>query len=232
MNKFYILLIICLSISAYAQVGVGTITPQEDLHVSGTNSEIRIEGLNVTNENYNLGGSDLYNLMVDNTGTFRLNPQSGLVSSDSNVPSPISIQSTSLSGLNSTALYQKNFTLEKRALVVITYYIAVDFMSYDGLSNVNDGRVKVAQNYFYLGDGTTEDASTSYGVSSCTYSNYSCDTATGSVYNSQSVLVTLEAGNHSIHMKGAVFGGGVEPGAAFSSVFNDGDRIDITAIYL
>ena len=232
MKKFYLLLIICFSTSVYAQVGVGTSTPQEDLHISGTDSEIRIEGLNMTNENYNLGGSDLFNVMVDDTGTFRLNPQSGLVSSDSNVSSPISIQSTSLSGLNSGALYQKDFTLEKRALVVISYYIAVDFMSYDGLSNVNDGRVKVARNYFYLGDGITEDTSTSYGVSSCTYSNYTCDTATGTVYNSQSVLVTLEAGDHSIHMKGAVFGGGVEPGAAFSGVFNDGDRIDITAIYL
>ncbi len=232
MNKFYILAIICFSTSAYAQVGLGTKTPQEDLHVSGTDSEIRIDGLNATNESDNLGGDNLYNVLVDNTGTLRLNPQSGLVSSDSNISSPISIQTSSFSGLDNDALYQKNFTLEKRALVVISYYIAVEFKSYDGTSNINDGRVKVAQNYFYLGDGTTENTGTTYGTSSCTYSNYTCDTATGNVYNSQSILVTLEAGDHSIHMKGAVYGGGLESDAAFSGIFNDSDRIDITAIYL
>ena len=232
MNKFYILVIICFSTSAYAQVGLGTETPQEDLHVSGTDSEIRIDGLNATNESDNLGGNNLYNVLVDNTGTLRLNPQSGLVSSDSNISSPVSIQTSNLSGLDNAALYQKNFTLEKRALVVISYYIAVEFKSYDGTSNINDGRVKVAQNYFYLGDGTTENTGTTYGASSCTYSNYNCDTATGYVYNSQSILVTLEAGNHSIHMKGAVYGGGLESDAAFSGIFDDSDRIDITAIYL
>lgn len=226
------LLIICFSTSVYSQVGVGTETPQEDLHVSGTDSEIRIEGLNTTNESDNLGGIGLYNVMVNNTGTLRLNPQSGLLSSDSNISSPVSIQTTSISGLNNAALYQKNFTLEKRAMVVINYYIAVEFRSYDGTSNINDGRVKVAQNYFYLGDGTTENTSSTYGLSSCTYSNYICDTATGYVYNSHSVIVTLEAGNHSIHMKGAVQGGGLESDAAFSGIFNDSDRIDITVIYL
>jgi len=33
-------------------------------------------------------------------------------------------------------------------------------------------------------------------------------------------------------MKGAVFGGGRDVGASFTSIFNDGDRIDITAIFL
>ena len=233
MNKFYLLLIICFSTSVYAQVGLGTVAPQEDLHVAGTDSEIRIEGLNTTNNpSYNLGGANLYNVMVDDTGTLRLNPQSGLVSSDSNIPSPIGLQTTSLSDLNSNALYQKDFTLQKRALVVISYYIATEFKSYDGLSNINDGRVKVAQNYFYLGDGTTEDTSISYGLSSISYSNYSCDTATGYVYNSESIIVILEAGDHSIHMKGAAFGGGLEPGAAFRVTFGNGDRLDLEAIYL
>jgi hypothetical protein len=218
--------------SISAQVGIGTTDPQETLHISGSDSTIRIDGLNSENNNKNLGGTSQYNVMVDANGNLSLGNLSGEISSESNVASPVVIQTTANSGLNSAELYKKTFTLTQRALVVITYYISVDFKSYDGTSNIADGRAKIAHNYFYIGNGTTPNSAKAYGMTSSVYSNSNCDTATGYVYNSRSTTISLEPGTYSIHLNGAVFGGDLTPDAAFRSTFGDLDRLDIEAIYL
>jgi hypothetical protein len=51
----YILLISLITTTSYSQVGIGTTNPQQDLHISGTNSTIRIESLNSTNNTFNDG---------------------------------------------------------------------------------------------------------------------------------------------------------------------------------
>lgn len=215
-----------------AQVGIGTTDPQEMLHIAGIGSTIRVDGLNSSNNAENLGGSAMYNVLVDKDGDLMLGSLSGELSSDSNISTPVVVQTTANSGLNSGELYKKNFTLSQRALVVITYYVAMDFKTYDGTANIDDGRAKVAHNYFYLGNGTTADTSKTYGMTSSVYSNVNCDTATGFVYNSRSTTISLEAGTYSVHLQGAVFGGDIVPEAAFSVAFGNGDRLDIQAIYL
>ncbi|PKA83667.1 hypothetical protein ATE92_1832 [Ulvibacter sp. MAR_2010_11] len=227
-----ITLLLFTAFAVSAQVGIGTTNPQETLHVSGNESTIRIEGLNSENNNKNLGGASQYNVMVDAAGNLTLGNVSGEISSESNVATPVVIQTTASSGLNSTELYTKSFTLTQRALVVITYYISVDFKSYDGATNIADGRAKIAHNYFYIGNGTTANTSKAYGMTSSVYSNSNCDTATGYVYNSRSTTISLAPGTYSVHLNGAVFGGDLTPDAAFRATFGDLDRLDIEAIYL
>ena len=227
---FYLLLLIPLM--CVSQVGIGITTPQEALHVAGANSTIRIDGLNAVNENKNLGGTGLYNLLVDKDGSLALGNQSGEISSAPQLSSPVIVQTTATSDLNSGELYKKTFTLTQRALVVITYYVALDFSSYDGATKIDDGRAKVAHNYFYLGDGVTANTTKSYGMTSIVYSNVNCDTATGYIYNSRSTTIALDAGTYSIHLFGAVYGGGITTDAAFRVSFGNGDRLDIQAIYL
>lgn len=215
-----------------AQVGIGTTNPLETLHIAGNNSSIRVEGLNSANHSDNLGGDSTYNVVADRDGTFTLGKLSGELSSDSNIPVAIPVLTQANSALNSAELYKKNFTLTQRAMVVITYYVALDFQSYDGTAKIDDGRAKVAHNYFYLGNGTVADTSKSYGMTSAVYSNVNCDTATGYVYNSRSMTIALEAGTYSVHLQGAAFGGGLTTEAAFRVIFGNGDRLDIQAIYL
>ena len=231
-NSITLCLITLLAISSsLAQVGIGTTNPQESLHIAGSSSTIRVDGLNSANNNKNFGGSSMYNVMVDADGDLTLGNMSGEISSGPIFTSAVTVQTAANSALNSAELYQKDFTLTQRALVVITYYVSLDFKSYDGTTNVDDGRAKIAHNYFYLGDGTTPDTSKTYGMTSSVYSNANCDTATGFVYNSRSTTIALEAGTYSVHLNGAAYGGGLTIDAAFRVMFGDIDRLDISAIY-
>jgi hypothetical protein len=60
-----------------AQVGIGTLTPQEDLHVSGTNATIRIESLNSTNNPTYNDGTKLAPVYVDGNGDVTLGNGTG-----------------------------------------------------------------------------------------------------------------------------------------------------------
>jgi len=215
-----------------AQVGIGTTSPQAELHVAGNSSTIRIEGLDASNNSENRGGTDIYNVMIDKDGDLTIGELSGQVVSDNdNMSTPVPIQTTATAGLNSGQLYTKTFTLTQKALVVINYTISMEFLSYDGTKAVDDGRAKMGHNYFYLGDGVTADNTKAYGMTTSVYANNDCDTATGYVYNSQSVTIPLGPGTYSVHLFGSVYGGDISELAAFRVLFGDRDNIDIHANY-
>ena len=235
MNKLVILsLFIAVStISGWAQgVGINTSNPQEALHVAGTNAIIRVDGLNSVNNSKNMGGSDTYNLMVDADGNLSIGEDSGELASEVSFSSPSVVQTGADASMNSNELYTKTFTLTHRAFVVVTYYISMEFDSYDGSAKIMDGGAKIAHNYWYLGDGSVPDTTKKYGMQSMVYSNSDCDTASGYIYNSRSVTMPLDAGTYSIHLNGAADGGGLTPNAAFRVTFGDLDRLDINVIYL
>ncbi|MBT8262697.1 MAG: hypothetical protein KJO05_07735 [Bacteroidia bacterium] len=233
MKKIVTLCLLCATtVFSWAQVGIGTTNPQEALHIAGNDGSIRIDGLNSSNNTKNMGGTDMYNVVVDADGNLALADVSGELSSEASMVSPVVIQTAANSGMNSNELYSKTFTLTQRALVVVTYHISMEFENYDGSDKVDDGRAKIAHNYWYLGDGTSPDTSKSYGMTSSVYFSSSTDTASGYIYNSRSVTIPLDAGTYSIHLNGAVYGGGLTSDAAFRVTFGDLDRLDINAIYL
>lgn len=235
MNKLLTLsLVIAVStINGWAQgVGIGVSNPQEKLHIAGNNSSIRVESLNSSNNGKNMGGTDTYNLMVDADGNLTLGEVSGSLASEVSFSSPSVVQTGSDASMNSNELYTKTFTLTQRAFVVVTYYISMEFDNYDGSAKIMDGGAKIAHNYWYLGNGSIPDTSKTYGMQSTVYSNADCDTASGYIFNSRSVTLPLNAGTYSIHLNGAVDGGGLTADAAFRVTFGDMDRLDINVIYL
>ena len=64
-------MIISFTQFTYAQVGIGNTNPQQELHISGSSSTIRVEGLNSTN-NTNNNGTDLAPVVVDANGDFTI----------------------------------------------------------------------------------------------------------------------------------------------------------------
>lgn len=57
-----------LPFTLFSQVGINTNTPLEELHVAGNTSNIRIEGLNATNNTANLGAGNSTRVFVDGDG--------------------------------------------------------------------------------------------------------------------------------------------------------------------
>lgn len=80
-------LLLLLSASIYAQVGIGTTNPQKDLHVAGSTSTIRIEKLNSVNSPSLNNGVNLSPVYVDKDGELTLNPSN--YTSGSSVPGSV-----------------------------------------------------------------------------------------------------------------------------------------------
>ncbi|BCY27910.1 hypothetical protein [Flavobacterium okayamense] len=74
MKQIYIFLIgVICCYNSFGQVGIGTMNPQQTLHVAGgTNSTIRIEGLDVVNNPLNRGAGNLTPVYVTSEGNLTL----------------------------------------------------------------------------------------------------------------------------------------------------------------
>jgi len=80
MRYLYLLIFVFVTVPTFGQVGIGTIDPQQELHISGNNSTIRIESLNATNSPDLNDGVKLSPAFVDGNGNISLygNGNSGL----------------------------------------------------------------------------------------------------------------------------------------------------------
>lgn len=74
---FPIYLFIQLNFLTYGQVGIGTVNPQKELHVAGSNSTIRIESLDAINSPTLNDGVKLAPAFVDGDGTISIFGSSG-----------------------------------------------------------------------------------------------------------------------------------------------------------
>ena len=68
MKKIFIYISLAVTSVSFAQVGVNTTTPQEELHIEGTTSTIRVEGLNFANNTLNLGTEENTRVYADADG--------------------------------------------------------------------------------------------------------------------------------------------------------------------
>ena len=77
MKKITIIILALCSYISYGQVGIGTTAPQQELHIAGANSTIRIESLDATNEPTYNDGVKPAPAYVDGNGDITLTPTSG-----------------------------------------------------------------------------------------------------------------------------------------------------------
>jgi hypothetical protein len=75
-------------------------------------------------------------------------------------------------------LYKKHFSLDQGGLVVIIYYISMDFESCDGTTIIDDGRAIISHNYFYMWNAAATNSSNAFVIKSKVYSNSNFDTTT------------------------------------------------------
>lgn len=242
MKNIIITLTGLLSFISYAQVGIGTTAPQEELHVAGSTSTIRIDGLNSTN-NANNNGLRSQAVYVDTDGNLLLNAPAtsfDIPVNDGNALATTNVATGATGTSVTTQLFVKSFTLTQDALVTVQYSISLAFLDLTGTSFITDGKPKIARNFYRFGDGTVITDATKRGRSSMTYSNHTPLAGnyipTGFFFNNSTESFLLPAGTHSIHFHGYVFGasgGFAQASDAFSVNFGPSgqDVIKVTVHY-
>ncbi len=240
-----LLLLVLNTTIALAQVGIGTTDPQTSLHIGGTNSTMRIDGLNSVNNTNNTG--------VRNQPVYA-NSAGDLVIPSSPAGSEILFSGTDFINSSSSSFVRTGyygegnrgevskttFTLSQPAIVLISYSLSFSVRNRADTSSIKDGKARLITSHFYMGNGATANTSMRYGVASQTYtslaSSYGHHTVEGYSTNTATAMLFLPAGTHSIHMYGGVYGGNgiTSPRSsdAFGARFGAGtDQLFVVALY-
>lgn len=167
MKKVLVIISIFSSLFTLAQVGVNTTNPQEEVHVSGTNSTIRVEGLNAVNNPLNLGVNENTRVYANSNGDLVLSPAPTNIEvlfnpanylsdpldnggADSNVVGQTGTGAGySYAGWpRQTGAGLSTFTLTRPAIVEINYAITYDLDKAGG--PIDDYHARTAQFFTYL----------------------------------------------------------------------------------
>jgi hypothetical protein len=167
MKNIFTPIFILYSLLAISQVGINTVTPQEELHVAGPNSTIRVEGLNETNNTLNLGNKENTRVYVNTSGDLVLsnvptniavlfNPANYLADPlDTGGPDANVINQTGVGSGYAEAGWPRQtgpglstFTLTRPAIVEINY--ALTYEIYKSGIPIDDYHARTAQFYVYL----------------------------------------------------------------------------------
>lgn len=220
----YLLPFLFLPMLSFAQVGIGTTQPQQDLHIAGDTSTIRIESLNATNNPFN-NGIDLAPVSIDGFGNFTLVPQYNtplefLLEENNFIPDNPSnldfntgtvINSDLASTSNEAIIITKAITIPQPSIIEVNYAVTMLFAGDDLKSNtltpITDAKSRTGEIFFRIdlnSDGlNTTEISKKYGIKGIYYTSSSGGVAGYAYVNSQG-YVTLPTGNHTIYFYGVV----------------------------
>jgi len=230
MKKLLTLVFSSIPFLSFAQVGIGTTTPLEALHVAGSTSTIRIESLNDANSIYNDGVKPA-SVFVDDKGNLTLTPPSVASGSGEplnfliNVPNFIpdnpaslpfnaGVVITSPVGVQSVEgfIYNVTFTVPQTAVVEVKHGVSfvlssVPMNAPPYLAYINDSKSRVINTFFCFdvnNDGlSVAEKALQYGHKGQFY----CSVAGGSLgypYMNSQGYATLPPGTHSIHFFGVI----------------------------
>ncbi|WP_333807906.1 hypothetical protein [Flavobacterium sp.] len=177
-TKFYfIIAFLSFAFNSNAQVGVNTQNPQEELHVAGPTSNIRIDGLNEINNPNNLGSTKSSKVFVNQFGDLVLggleNNVQLLFDSDNYLrdvqnPTSLILQTGEGDGFSQAGIptlgLAASFTLTAPAIVEVNYSVSWNVgKNVTSTSRIDDFRARVVQTgmYFrknnYLGEPVVND---------------------------------------------------------------------------
>ncbi len=204
-KNFIILLLLIFSsqINVTAQVGIGTTEPSQSLHIAGSTSTIRVEGLSSTNNNYNNGSTESV-VHVNSNGDFVLKPQYplNLVSLiGSNFINPPANIVTNDGGPVNTIIANGSFTTSKNGMVNVEYAVGANQIKMPDSTIITDGAPRLVVVKLYI-DGVYISRD------SKTYTNHQTGTVVvGTLTLSASNMINLASGPHTYAIQAKVFGG-------------------------
>ncbi len=167
MKKIVTHILIMASVVSFAQVGVNTTTPQQELHVEGATSTIRVEGLNFANNPLNLGTAENTRVHVDGDGDLVLASEPTeielLFNPANYLEDPLDTGGANSNQINQTGVgsgYSQGgwprqtgpglstFTLTRNAIVEINYSLSYEI--YKSGIGIDDYHARTVQFYVYL----------------------------------------------------------------------------------
>jgi|GEM_PF-6185034 len=207
------LLALLMTVSLNAQVGIGTVTPQETLHVAGTT---RVDSLGPTNL---LNNGIASNVMVDANGTLILanGPADSVIVDDSNIlPFPIGVNG----GSTNVVVHSQNFTTTYERKVRFNTSISANYYRNGWYQPITNGQSRIIGCRLEVdGVAISRDRNN--------YSNHgdSNTVMTGYVYLKNAREVILPAGVHTVRL--IVF---VSDGGGNTFVEFGGNSVDVMSI--
>lgn len=164
MRCIFIIFIGIVSFSLNAQVGINTTDPQQTVHVAGNTANVRVDGLNETNNTANLGSNSTTRVYVNADGDLILGSSSQtvelLVDSENyleDVEDPTSLvnQTGNAFGYeiagNPLDFAGDQFTLTKNAILEVNYSVTWSVYKTSGSNGrIEDSHARVVQTGLYF----------------------------------------------------------------------------------
>lgn len=229
--KLVLILCIVFGSVSFAQVGIGTISPQEDLHIAGTTSSIRIESLNSTNNPTYNNGVDPAPVFIDGNGDIVLGNGSGPPGNEPfnfliDVPNfitddPFGLGVNTGSVVNSDAAGQTyvegqittvSFTVPQKSIVEVKYGATIVLTGNDLSAGppyiyVTFDEAVTISTFFSVdvnSDGLDAGESAKKYGQKAQYYETNSGGSIGYPYMNGQAYLTLPAGTHVLHFYGAV----------------------------
>ena len=224
---FNIVLLLLPSILA-AQVGLGTLSPQQDLHVAGNSSTIRIESLNATNNPLYNDGVNLAPVFVDGNGDIVLGNGSGASGQEplnflidvtnfiDDDPYAVGatgtvINNTTLQATNSGQITSVPFTAPQDAIMEVKYGVSLIVSGNDlttgSASYITYDEAITMEIYFVVdidSDGLSAgELGKLYGLKAQYYET-NAGGSIGYPYMNGQAYLNIPAGNHTMYFYGVV----------------------------
>lgn len=147
-----------------AQVGINTTNPQEEVHIAGASENVRIEGLNDSNNIDNFGVDQTTRVFVDEDGDLILGSMDDnfelLIDTDNYLedvqdPTSLIIQTGTGLGYNPAgipAIANPSFTITKKAIIEINYSVSwsIYHVQHHKKKRIEDQRAKIIQTGIYF----------------------------------------------------------------------------------
>lgn len=215
MKKIYQPIVLCVFTCTFSSaqvsgVGLNETTPQQALHLGTSTGTIRVDGLNETNEDYNLGGTNTYPLYVDYNGDMTLyngtaynnNGDDAFTDADIDDAEAI-ILNGDADGLDVAKIYTFTITVNRPSLLLIKYNLSFEVFENMAEGILKDKKARRINTYFKLNTATRK-----YCHVSKSYSGGPSNNMTGMFYNmSSSYMLIPTAGTHTITVYGEISSG-------------------------
>lgn len=219
MKLLFILIVNIISLTIFGQVGINTNIPQQTLHIGGSNSKIRVNGLNSVN---NSGNNGLNNsqLFVDANGDLKVKSNSPSFVTNllgtALIPSSVLVR-TNTGASNSVTISSGSFTIGSNSWTSMLYEVGVIVQAVYQSYGISDGAPREITLKLFIDGTEISNSSTTY-----VNINNSGNIAAGLMVLSNSIYKYLTAGTHTYSITGTVYGGSY----SFDAYFGGSPVID------